>query len=73
MSGKSALVRGTGTIGNLVGQVARALGASRVMLTAVSEYKFARARACGLVSAVNPDVEDLGEAIRRYLGPVPVS
>ena len=53
-TGKKVVVLGAGTIGNLVGQVARASGRAKVMITDVSEYKLEKARTCGFEHAVNP-------------------
>ena len=39
ITGKKVLVLGAGTIGNLVAQVAKALGAAAVMITDISDYK----------------------------------
>jgi L-iditol 2-dehydrogenase len=69
ITGKKVIVLGAGTIGNLVGQVARASGAEKVMLTDVSEYKVEKARACGFEYVVNPQKTDLGQAIRDTFGP----
>ena len=69
VAGKKVLVLGAGTIGNLVGQVAQASGAQQVMITDISEYKLEKARACGLEHAVNPQQEDLGQAILDVFGP----
>ncbi len=69
VAGKKVLVLGAGTIGNLVGQVAQASGAQQVMITDISEYKLEKARACGLKHAVNPQQEDLGQAILDVFGP----
>ncbi len=68
MEGLNVLVLGAGTIGNLVAQVARASGAKGVMITDVSEYKLEKARACGLQHVVNPQEEDLGQAILNAFG-----
>lgn len=68
VQGKKVLVLGAGTIGNLVGQVAKALGAGSVMITDISEYKLDKARQCGLDFTANPHKEDLGQAILRDLG-----
>ena len=62
-------VLGAGTIGNLTAQAARGLGAESVMITDVSEYKIAKAKACGIDLAVNTIKEDLGEAIENHFGP----
>ncbi len=44
VQGKKILVLGAGTIGNLVGQVAKAAGADAVLITDISEFKLAKAR-----------------------------
>ena len=69
LQGKNVLVLGAGTIGNLVAQVARAYGAKAVMITDISDYKLDKAKECGIDFAVNPDKEDLSEAILRDFGP----
>ncbi len=67
--GKKVLVLGAGTIGNLVGQAARATGAAGVMVTDLSVYKLAMARQVGLPHAVNTQQQDLGTAISDVFGP----
>lgn len=69
VEGLNVLVLGAGTIGNLVAQVARASGAKCVMITDLTEYKLDKARACGLEHVVNPQKEDLGQAILNVFGP----
>src|SRR5512139_1791 len=69
VSGKGVVVLGGGTIGNLVAQAAQALGASKVLITDISEYKLARARLCGILLAVNPSQVNLGEVILKEFGP----
>jgi L-iditol 2-dehydrogenase len=69
VAGKKILVLGAGTIGNLVGQVALASGAEKVVITDISEYKVEKARACGFEHVVNPAKEDLGRAILDAFGP----
>jgi L-iditol 2-dehydrogenase len=69
IEGQKVLVLGAGTIGNLVAQVAQASGAASVMLTDVSAYKLDKARECGIQNVVNPDTEDLAQAILKYFGP----
>lgn len=69
VDGQKVLVLGAGTIGNLVAQVARASGAKEVMITDVSEYKLAKARACGFEHVINPQQQDLGQAILDVFGP----
>jgi len=69
VEGLNVVVLGAGTIGSLVAQVARASGAKGVMITDVSEYKLEKARACGFEHVVNPQKEDLGQAILNAFGP----
>ena len=69
VSGRQVLVLGAGTIGNLVGQVAKAKGARKVIITDISEYKLEKARLSGLDAAINPQKEDLGAAILGEFGP----
>jgi L-iditol 2-dehydrogenase len=69
IEGKKVLVLGSGTIGNLVGQVARALGAQAVLNTDVSDYKLEKAKACGLHFGVNTLRDDLAGAMLRVFGP----
>lgn len=69
LEGLNVVVLGAGTIGIVVGQVARASGAKGVMITDVNEYKLEKARACGFKHVVNPEREDLGQAILNAFGP----
>lgn len=69
VTGLNVLVLGAGTIGNLVGQVAKASGASAVLITDISEYKLAIARQCGLTHVLNTTQDDLGQAILKHFGP----
>lgn len=69
IAGKKVVVLGAGTIGNLVGQSARGLGAQEVLITDLSDYRLQVARECGIGQTVNPESEDLLEALRRHLGP----
>jgi L-iditol 2-dehydrogenase len=66
---KKVVVLGAGTIGNLVGQVARASGAAAVLLTDVSAYKLEKARQCGFTQVVNTRETDLSQAIALAFGP----
>jgi L-iditol 2-dehydrogenase len=67
--GKKAVVLGAGTIGNLVAQSARAIGASDVLVTDISEYKVEKARRCGIPLVINSVHENLGEVILKEFGP----
>jgi len=66
--GKKVVVLGAGTIGNLTAQAARALGASKVLITDISEYKLELARNCGIPLAVDTTQTNLGEEIIKKLG-----
>ena len=67
--GKKVLVLGAGTIGNLVAQVAKALGAEAVMISDINDYKLEKAKACGIDFMVNTAENDLGQAIATHFGP----
>ncbi|MCP4403051.1 MAG: alcohol dehydrogenase catalytic domain-containing protein [bacterium] len=69
VAGKKVLVFGAGPIGNLVGQVAKGLGAAAVMITDLSDFRLEKAKACGIDFSVNPQKEDLDAAISRDFGP----
>lgn len=69
MEGKKVLILGAGPIGNLVGQTAKALGADKVMITDVSDFRLEKAKACGIDFCVNSRLEDVGQAITKYFGP----
>lgn len=68
VSGAHVLVLGAGTIGSLVGQCARALGAAKVMITDISDYKVEMAKTCGFEKVVNPRKEDFAKAVVEYMG-----
>lgn len=68
VEGMNVVVLGAGTIGNLVAQVARASGAKGVIITDVNEYKLEKALSCGFEHVVNPQQENLGEAILTVFG-----
>ena len=66
--GKAVVVLGAGTIGNLVAQTAQALGAAKVIITDVSDYKIAKARACGIPLAINTREASLTDVIANEIG-----
>ena len=68
VAGRKILVLGAGTIGNLVAQVARAMGAADVMITDIRDYKLAKARACGIEHTVQTTRQDLNQAIAEQFG-----
>jgi len=66
--GRKVAVLGAGTIGNITAQAARASGA-QVLITDVSEYRLAKARAVGLRHVVDAGSEDLATALHAAFGP----
>lgn len=68
INGKNVLVLGAGTIGNLVAQSAKAMGAQKVMITDISDYKLTKAFACGIDLMVNVARENLNQAIQEHFG-----
>ena len=68
MKDKQVLVVGAGPIGNLVAQTAKALGASKVMVSDVNGLRLEKASASGVDIAVNAREEDLRSAIDREFG-----
>ncbi|MBN1314108.1 MAG: alcohol dehydrogenase catalytic domain-containing protein [Anaerolineales bacterium] len=69
VAGKGVLVLGAGTIGSMVAQSARALGAEKILLTDISPYKLEKARECGFKHAINPMEADLAGEIEAVFGP----
>jgi len=68
VKGRSVLVLGAGPIGNLVAQVARGLGAAKVMITDVSEFRLGKAKECGIDLCVNVGTSDLAAAVKEQFG-----
>ena len=60
VTGMNIAVLGAGTIGNLVAQAAKGLGAAKVMITDVSDYRLEKAKECGVDVCVNT----MGQAIQ---------
>lgn len=67
-AGKNILVCGGGTIGNVVAQAAKGLGAKNVMITDISEFKLELARKCGISHTINVGKQDLQKEIKNILG-----
>jgi L-iditol 2-dehydrogenase len=67
IAGKNALIVGGGPIGNLVAQAAKAMGASKVLLSEISEYRLKVAEKCGIIT-VNPKDKILKDAIADNFG-----
>lgn len=66
-AGKNVLVCGAGTIGNVVAQAAKGLGAANVIITDVSDYKLDLAQTCQINHTVNVKDQDLGDAVNNIL------
>lgn len=69
VEGQNVLVLGAGTIGNLLAQSARAMGARKMMITDLSPYKLERARACGFECVIDPRESDLEQTLLDCFGP----
>lgn len=68
VEGKDVVIIGAGTIGILLMQVCKAMGAKTVMVTDISDYRLEKAKECGADYAVNTKNKDFGEAIDKYYG-----
>lgn len=69
ISGADVAVLGAGPIGNLVAQVSKGMGARRVLITDISDYRLDLAKACGIDSTVNTRDIDFGESMTAFFGP----
>lgn len=69
VKGRQIAVLGAGPIGNLVAQVAKGMGAAKVMVTDVSDYRLELAKKCGIDVAVNTKNVNFGEAMLEHFGP----
>jgi len=67
VSGKNVMVIGGGPIGNLVAQSAKALGAAKVLISEISEFRLAIASKCN-IPTVNPNNKKLYDAILQTFG-----
>lgn len=68
VSGKNVLVLGAGTIGNLAAQIAKGLGANKVIITDLSEYRLKLAKSCGVDHCINTKTQDLSTVISDLFG-----
>ena len=66
--GKKFVVMGGGTIGHLVGQALKAMGAAGVLISEISECRLEKAKEAGLMTA-NPLEKPLSETILEVFGP----
>jgi len=69
VKGLRIIVLGAGPIGNILAQVAKGMGAEKVMITDVSDWRLSKAKECGVDICVNTANTDLGDAIAEHFGP----
>lgn len=69
VDGKKIAVIGAGPIGNLVAQVAKGLGASKVMITGHGGKRAETAKECGIDYVVDTREKDFGDALVECFGP----
>jgi L-iditol 2-dehydrogenase len=69
VKGMKIAVYGAGPIGNLVAQAAKGLGARKVLITDMSEWRLKVALACGIDRTVNPKKDNLASEIEAVFGP----
>lgn len=69
IEGAKVAILGCGPIGILLAQSCKALGASQVMITDVSDYRLELAKQCGADFVVNTKERDFGEAMTACFGP----
>ncbi|MEG1650254.1 MAG: zinc-binding dehydrogenase, partial [Oscillospiraceae bacterium] len=67
--GLNVTVIGAGPIGNLVAQTAKSLGAAKVLVTDVSDYRLELAKKCGADICVNTRNANFGDALVGAFGP----
>jgi len=66
--GDSVVVLGAGPIGLLFTAVLKANGASKVIVSEISDYRREAAKACGATLVVDPRQEDLEAVVKRETG-----
>ena len=69
IAGARVAILGAGPIGILLAQSCKALGAEKVMITDVSDYRLELARRVGADAAFNTLKKDFGEAMVETFGP----
>lgn len=67
--GKLVAVLGAGPIGNLVAQTAKGMGAAKVLITDISDYRLSLVKQCGADCAVNTAHTSFGQAMLDDFGP----
>lgn len=69
MAGSRVAILGSGSIGILLAQSCKALGAAAVMVTDISDYRLELAKTCGADYTYNTLHKDFGEALTEAFGP----
>ena len=69
VAGKDICVLGAGPIGNLTAQVAKGLGARKVMITDISDIRLQKAKEVGIDICVNTRDNDFAAAFVETFGP----
>lgn len=69
IEGANVAILGCGPIGLLLAQSCKALGAAKVLITDISDYRLGLARSLGIDAAVNTLHKDFGEALLETFGP----
>lgn len=69
LAGGNVAVVGAGTIGNFTAQAAKMLGARRVLISDITQWKLDYAARCGIDECVNTKNTSLLNAIRERFGP----
>ena len=69
ITGKKIAILGAGPIGILLSQSVKAMGASEVLITDVSDFRLRLAADCGADYAVNTRNSDFNEALIQSFGP----
>jgi L-iditol 2-dehydrogenase/threonine 3-dehydrogenase len=68
LKGKNVVVSGAGTVGNLVAQFAKARGATKVLITDISDYRLNIAQQCGIEGTLNVKTTPFEEGIKSFFG-----
>lgn len=67
LAGKNVVVSGAGTIGNLVAQFAKVRGASKVLITDISDYRLNIAAQCG-IQGLNVRTGSFKDGVEDFFG-----
>lgn len=68
LEGAKVAILGAGPIGILLAQTCKALGAAKILITDISDYRLELAREVGADFAVNTGKKDFGQALKAAFG-----